>query len=92
MFGLFGGGGLSADDAARLRRVERKLDAVLAHLGVPAPDAADLSAQAKLYADSGQTIDAIRQYRQDTGAGLAEAKRVIEEYLGRYEDRGMKRG
>ena len=30
MFGLFDGGGLSAEDAARLRRVERKLDAIFA--------------------------------------------------------------
>lgn len=75
--------GLSSDEAARLRRIERKLDAIMAHLGIAEADRCGLSSQAKLYADSGQKIAAIKQHREDTGAGLAEAKQVVEEYLNR---------
>ncbi|MFO0848878.1 MAG: hypothetical protein U0871_10035 [Gemmataceae bacterium] len=75
--------GLSSDESARLRRIERKLDAIMAHLGIAEADRFGLSSQAKLYADSGQKIAAIKQHREDTGAGLAEAKQVVEEYLSR---------
>lgn len=75
--------GLSSDEAARLRRIERKLDAIMAHLGLAEVDRSGLSSQAKLYADSGQKIAAIKQHREDTGAGLAEAKQVVDEYLSR---------
>ena len=47
-----------------------------------------LSSQARLYADGNQKIAAIRQHREDTGAGLAEAKAVVEEYLNRTAKRG----
>ena len=84
MFGL--SGGMSAADAARLRRVERKLDLILQHLGLNEPDATGgLSAAVRALADQGpgMKIAAIKQYREETGAGLAEAKQVIEEYQGR---------
>ena len=32
-------------------------------------------------ADRGEKIPAIKAYREATGAGLAEAKRAVEEYL-----------
>ncbi len=81
-------GGLTLDESARLRRVEKKLDAILQHLGVVEPELYDLSSQVKLYADSNQKMAAIKQHRDDTGAGLAEAKSVIEEYMGRTAKRG----
>lgn len=83
MFGLLDGGGLSVEDAARLRRMERKLDAVMAHLGLTDKQSYDLSDAARRFADEGQKIAAIKQYRDDTGAGLAEAKDKVEEYLRR---------
>ena len=88
LFFMSGRGGLTAVEKAQLRRVERKLDAVLNHLGVEADDRDGLSSQAKLYADSNQKIAAIKQHRDDTGAGLAEAKTVIDEYLSRGPVRG----
>jgi ribosomal protein L7/L12 len=73
---------------ARLARVERKLDAILNHLGVEPDDRDGLSAEARRYADGNQKIAAIKQHREDTGAGLAEAKAVVEEYLSRAAQRG----
>jgi hypothetical protein len=72
--GLFG---LNDGDAARLARIERKLDALLAQLNVAVPgddmdDIRDLVA-------AGKKIAAIKEYRARTGAGLAEAKKAIEE-------------
>ena len=61
MFGLFDGGGLSAEDAARLRRVERKLDAILAHLGLADDRSLGLSDEARRLADDGQKIAAIKR-------------------------------
>jgi hypothetical protein len=77
--------GFSDADAARLRRIERKLDLVLSHLGIEDPDpaGAGLTDDARRLADAGKKIAAIKAYRGVTGAGLAEAKRAIEEYQSR---------
>ena len=81
---LIGGAGFSTDDRTWLARVERKLDAIIAHLGVVVPTpspAVGMSPEAIRLADAGEKIQAIKQYREDTGAGLAEAKRAVEEYI-----------
>ncbi|MFI9821110.1 ribosomal protein L7/L12 [Streptomyces sp. NPDC052013] len=60
----------------RIARVERKLDLVLGHLGlheeVPRRDEI-----AGLLRD-GRKIQAIKVYREATGAGLAEAKEAVD--------------
>lgn len=85
MLGLFDGApALSADDAARLRRIEHKLDLLLRHLGVPcAPGDGELPAESRALADRGEKVAAIAAYRTATGAGLADAKRAVEGYMGR---------
>jgi ribosomal protein L7/L12 len=65
----------------RLARVEQKLDLLLTHAGLdytPAPKAAW-----QALADEGpaRKIAAIKAYRDETGAGLVEAKRAVEEYI-----------
>jgi ribosomal protein L7/L12 len=65
----------------RLARVEQKLDLLLTHAGLdytPAPKAAWQS-----LADEGpaRKIAAIKAYRDETDAGLAEAKRAVEAYI-----------
>jgi ribosomal protein L7/L12 len=63
---------------ARLTRVERKLDRLLAKLGVdPHPP---LSDRVKELAGEGRKIEAIKLYRDETGAGLAEAKAAVESF------------
>lgn len=82
MFGLFGEGDGSGSDRARLRRVEKKLDLILAHLGIAAEPAGVLSAEVIQLAAAGRKIEAIAAHRRQTGAGLAEAKAAVEEYAG----------
>jgi ribosomal protein L7/L12 len=65
----------------RLAAVERKLDAVAEHLGVPTPEprlpeVEDLIAQ-------GRTIQAIKAYREATGADLVEAKEAVDRLSGK---------
>lgn len=78
--GLFSSDG---DIERRLARVERKLDRILDHLGLEFDNRQALEAEVKpeiLRAiDDGNKIDAIKRYRQSTGASLAEAKRLIDE-------------
>ena len=66
----------------RLRGVERKLKALLRHHGVDPMQGFPLSDRVKqLAADPGHKIEAIKAYREETGAGLAEAKEAIESFV-----------
>lgn len=62
---------------ARIATIERKLDAVMAHLGVaaPAPEEPEVVRLLEL----GKRIEAIKVYRERTGLGLAEAKGAVDE-------------
>jgi ribosomal protein L7/L12 len=63
----------------RLQDVERKLNLVLAHLGIdPTAVVPPSSHVVSLAKDPQQRIAAIRAYRKQTGAGLKEAAAVIE--------------
>ena len=59
-------------------RIEKKLDLVLDHLDLKFQP---LTADVRAAADSGNKLLAIKLYRAESGAGLAEAKRDIEAYL-----------
>lgn len=85
MFPLFSTSAKSTDHAARLWRIERKLDLILQNLGIDPGEAAegDLPKEVVRLADAGEKIPAIKLYRAKTGAGLAEAKEAIEDYLRR---------
>lgn len=66
----------------RLGGIERKLNALLRHHGVDPTQGPSLSDRVKeLAADPGRKIEAIKIYREETGAGLAEAKEVIESFI-----------
>ncbi|MDF3302990.1 ribosomal protein L7/L12 [Streptomyces tropicalis] len=60
----------------RLERIERKLDLVLEHLGlrleVPRVD------EVQGLVREGKRIEAIKVYREATGAGLKEAKEAVD--------------
>jgi ribosomal protein L7/L12 len=60
----------------RLALIERKLDAVLDHLGVEVPEPHLQQIEALLR--RGKTIEAIKAYREATGAGLREAKEAVD--------------
>jgi ribosomal protein L7/L12 len=61
---------------SRLGRLERKLDAVLDHLGIKYEE--KLSSRVRESLQKGDKIGAIKAYREETGAGLAEAKEAVE--------------
>lgn len=63
-----------------LRRVERKLDALLQQQGVELPCA--LSQEVQRLARQGQKIEAIRLHREQTGISLREAKEAVEDAMG----------
>ncbi|WP_055492202.1 ribosomal protein L7/L12 [Streptomyces sp. TP-A0356] len=60
----------------RIARVERKLDLILDHLGLHQADPV-LDQVAALVRD-GKKIQAIKVYREITGADLVEAKEAVE--------------
>lgn len=66
---------------ARLAAIERKLQAVLDHLGIEEveptyPEVLD-------HVRRGETVKAVKAYRERTGAGLVEAKRAVDRLAGR---------
>jgi hypothetical protein len=68
------------DDRARLDRLERKLNLIIQHLGIELPD--KLSERVKeLARDPAKKIYAIKVQREETGAGLKEAKDAVEEWI-----------
>ncbi len=65
-----------------LTRVNRKLGALLQHLNVPFDEFPALSDRVKeLARDPAQKIHAIKAYREETGAGLADAKEAVEAFI-----------
>jgi ribosomal protein L7/L12 len=60
-------------------RLEAKLDALLKHEGIQFDPYADVPPSVTEALQRGKKIDAIREYRTATGAGLQEAKDFVEE-------------
>lgn len=75
-------GSSNADLAPQLSRIERKLDTLLASLGLSGGGTAGAEParmpEVRALAASGAKIDAIKLYRQITGAGLKEAKDAVD--------------
>jgi len=65
----------------RLALIERKLDALLDHLGVEVPE--PHLAEVETMLRQGKTVQAIKAYREATGAGLREAKEAVDRLGGR---------
>jgi ribosomal protein L7/L12 len=65
--------------AARLSRLEGKLDALLKHEGIQFDPYADVPPAVLDAVRSSRKIEAIKACRAATGAGLAEAKSFVEE-------------
>ena len=82
---LFSGGEFLPADAARLRRIERKLDLIMEHLGIRKDEevGGELVDEVRALADAGRKIEAIKAHRHLTGASLVEAKRAVEDHINR---------
>lgn len=63
-------------------RVDRKLNLILRQMNVSFDEFAVLSDRVKeLAREPSRKIEAIKVYREETGAGLAEAKDTIEAFI-----------
>ena len=73
---------LLGDTTARITRIERKLNMLLRHNGIDFLQDLPLSDRVKqLAGDPARKIEAIKIYREETGAGLKEAKDAIEAFI-----------
>ena len=67
---------------AGLDRVERRLNLLLRHFNIDPAPGSPLSDRVKgLANDPARKIEAIKAHREETGAGLAEAKAAVEAYM-----------
>jgi len=78
---LAGAAAFGSRKPAELRRIERKLDALLKHQGLSVPPAGMSEEVQRLARDPARKIEAFKLHREQTGLGLAEAKAEIEEYI-----------
>lgn len=76
MLSLFGSSGSSPATDARLRAIEKKLDAIMASLGITLDEAPDDDLRELVRA--GRKIEAIKLYRERTKCGLKEAKDHVD--------------
>jgi ribosomal protein L7/L12 len=87
VFGAAGQATVRAAEAARLARLEAKLDALLRHSNVSYVDPASpegLSEEVKSLAnDPTKRIEAIKLLREQTGLGLKDAKDAVDRYVDR---------
>ncbi|GIG86885.1 hypothetical protein [Plantactinospora endophytica] len=72
------------ESTARIRRVERKLDLVLDHLGLT--DSEPALPQILAHLEQGRKVAAVKAYRQATGDGLLAAKQAVDRLA---EQRGL---
>ena len=82
-FAALGGHGLGRDGGldARIRRLERSVDRLSRHVGVETEGLSTQGQPSEAVKDAvraGHKIEAIRRYREETGAGLKEAKDAVE--------------
>jgi ribosomal protein L7/L12 len=68
---------LSAIDS-QLAEIRRRVNAIAAHLNVKMEETG-VPAEVLGLVQAGRKIDAIKAYRAATGAGLAEAKKAVEQ-------------
>lgn len=63
----------------RLSRLDAKLDALLKSAGIQFDQFQDVPADVREALERGETILAIKRFRQATGTGLKEAKEFVDE-------------
>src|SRR5438128_1361599 len=63
----------------RLSRLDSKVDALLRASGIKFDELQDVPADVREALEQGQTILAIKRFRQATGVGLKEAKDFVDE-------------
>lgn len=86
---LVAANGFAFSHTRRIQELERKINLVLAHLGIdPAAEVAPSSHVIDLASDPRHRIAAIKAYREQTGAGLRQAKAVIDKLVANTKEAG----
>ena len=70
----------------RLSRLDAKVDALLKGAGIHFDPFRDVPADVREALERGETIAAIKRFREATGAGLKEAKAFVDEVRRRSAD------
>jgi ribosomal protein L7/L12 len=70
---------------ARLSRLDAKMDALLEASGVAFDAMRDVPVGVREALEQGETILAIKRFREATGAGLKEAKDFVDEIRRRHK-------
>ena len=70
----------------RLSRLDAKVDALLRNAGIQFDPFRDVPADVREALERGETIAAIKRFRQSTGASLQEAKAFVDEVRRRRAD------
>ncbi len=70
--------------ANQIKRIERKLDLILEHLGLPFQE--EIPVRIAQMLARGQKIEAIRIYQMMTNLGFDDAKQMIESFQKRLRD------
>jgi hypothetical protein len=84
LIGVLATWGIVARMQAGLHRVEHRLNLLLRHFNIDPAPGSPLSDRVRALADDpARKIEAIKVYREETGAGLAEAKAAVEAYINR---------
>ena len=76
--------GFCANITSRIRRIERKLDVLLRYQGIDATKqdyAFSERVKELLAADPPLRIEALKVYREETGASLRESKEAIDSFI-----------
>ena len=63
--------------------LEKKVDAMMQHIGMTYDAYHDVPEDIHEHIRKGNTIEAIKLYRQHSGAGLRDAKEAVEEMMSR---------
>lgn len=63
----------------RLSRLDAKIDALLKHAGIEFDEFQDVPPEVREALERGETILAIKRFREATGADLKEAKHFVDE-------------
>ena len=71
----------------RLSRLDGKVDALLKHAGIEFDPFRDVPPDVREAMERGDTIGAIKRFRQSSGVGLKEAKAFVDEVRRRTSDR-----
>ncbi len=70
---------MRGNDDRRMARLEKKVDVLLDHFGLADQFRVPANDQILQLLQEGRKIEAIKVYRETTGAGLKEAKEAVEE-------------